>query len=66
MKKIVLSELPPELADTVRTFRAELVAEREEQTRRLRETFDHIKHEIEIEIAVLHRLIELLRGNPAA
>jgi hypothetical protein len=62
MKNIDLSELPPEMADTVRAFRRELIAEREEQERRLREALDHFKREMEIEIAVYRRLVEIFKG----
>jgi hypothetical protein len=69
MKNVDLSELPPDLAATVRAFRAELIAEREEQERRLREAFDHFKceldsfkREVEIEIAVFRRLTELFQA----
>jgi hypothetical protein len=57
-----LSDLPPEMADTVRAFRRELIAEREEQERRLREALDHFKREMEIEIAVYRRLVEIFKG----
>jgi hypothetical protein len=61
MKNINLSKRPPEMAGTVRAFRRELVTEREEQERRLREGLDHFRHEVEIEIAVCRRLVELFR-----
>jgi hypothetical protein len=63
MKNVDLSELPPEMADTVRAFRRELIAEREEQERRLREALDHFRREVEIEIAVCRRLVELFRDT---
>jgi hypothetical protein len=67
------SELPPHLAEMVRAFRAEMIAEREEQEKRLREAFDHFKHEVEIEtahfkremeieIAVVQRFVEVFKG----
>ena len=37
LEKVDLSKLPPELADTVLAFRAELIKERQEQEQRLRE-----------------------------
>jgi replication fork clamp-binding protein CrfC len=61
MKNVDLSELPPALAHTVRAFRAELIAEREEQERRLHEAFDRLKREVEIEIAVFRRLTEIFK-----
>ena len=61
MKNVDFSELPPALADTVRAFRAELIAEREEQERRLHEAFDRLKREVEIEIAVFRRLTEIFK-----
>jgi hypothetical protein len=45
----------------VRAFRAEMIAEREEQKRRLREALDHFKREVEIETAVLRRLVEVFK-----
>jgi hypothetical protein len=62
MKNIDLSELPPELADTLHAFRRELIAAREEETARLREALDHFKREMEIEIAVYRRLVEIFKG----
>jgi hypothetical protein len=61
------------LADTVRAFRAERIAAREEEATRLREALDHFKREaeiegahfkreMEIEIAVLRRLVEIFKG----
>jgi hypothetical protein len=61
-----LSKLSPEEAAVVQIFRAELVREREEQTRQLRETFDHLKREIEVEIRTLQRLTELFVGRRQA
>ena len=63
-----LSELPPHLAEIVRAFRAEMVAEREEQERRLREAlehykieFDYLRREAEIDIAVCKRFFEMFK-----
>jgi hypothetical protein len=56
---IMKSELPPDLAETVCAFRAEMIAEREEQERRLREALDHFKREVEIETAHFKREMEI-------
>jgi len=47
------------LAETVCAFRAEMIAEREEQERRLREALDHFKREVEIETAHFKREMEI-------
>ena len=60
------TNLPPELADAVQVFRAELIAAREEQTRRLRATFDQLKHDAEIDIEVLRRLTEMFKDTVAS
>jgi hypothetical protein len=68
-----LSELPPDLADVVRAFRAEMSAAREQEAARLREVLEHFKREMEIETArfkreaeietaVLRRLTEIFKG----
>jgi hypothetical protein len=66
VEKLDLSKLPPELADTVLAFRAELIKERQEQERRLREALGHFKRELdelkretEIEAATQRRLVEI-------
>ena len=66
VEKVDLSKLPPELADTVLAFRAELIKERQEQEQRLREALDHFKRELaglkreaEIEVATQRRLMEI-------
>jgi hypothetical protein len=56
-----LSKLPPSLRAKVLAFRAEMIAEREEQERILREALDHFKREVEIETAVLRRLVEFFK-----
>jgi uncharacterized protein YeaO (DUF488 family) len=67
------SELPPDLADVVRAFRAEMRAAREQEAARLREALEHFKREMEIETAlfkreaqieaaVLRRLTEILKA----
>ena len=60
--------MPPDLAEIVRAFRAEMIAEREEQERRLRESlehykieFDHLRREAEIDIAVAQRLLGIFK-----
>ena len=58
MKNLDLSELPPNLRAKVLPFRRELIAEREEQEKKLREALDHFKREVEIETAVRRRLAE--------
>ena len=59
MKNFDLSELPPSLRAKVLAFRRELIAEREEHEKELREALDHFKREAEIETAVLRRLAEI-------
>jgi hypothetical protein len=61
MKNVDISELPPALADTVRAFRAELIAEREEEVAKLHTAFAGLKREVEIEIAVFRRLTEIFK-----
>ena len=56
-----LSKLPLNLRAKVLAFRRELIAEREEQERMLREALDHFKREVEIENAVLRRLMEVFK-----
>ena len=58
MKNLDLSELPPNLRAKVLPFRRELIAEREEQEKKLREALDRFKREVEIETAVRRRLAE--------
>jgi hypothetical protein len=69
-----VDELPPDLRAMVLSFRAEMIAERKAQERRLRETLDHLKREVEIERAhlkreteievdVLQRLMEIVKGT---
>ena len=66
VEKVDFSKLPPELAETVLAFRAELIKERQEQEQRLREALDHFKRELdglkraaEIEVATQRRLMEI-------
>jgi hypothetical protein len=62
MKNVDLSELPPELVDTVRFSRAELAAAGEEEVARLRAALAQFKYDMEIELAVYRRLVELFEG----
>ena len=68
-----LSELPPDLADMVRAFRAEMRGACEQEAARLREVLEHFKremeietarfkHEAEIETVVLRRLTEIFKS----
>jgi hypothetical protein len=64
-----LSELPPDLRAKLLAFRAEMIAGREEQERKLRETHEHckreigrLKREVEVEIEVLHRLLGIFNN----
>jgi hypothetical protein len=50
-----LSELPPDLADMVRAFRAEMRGACEQEAARLREALEHFKREMEIETARVKR-----------
>jgi hypothetical protein len=65
MKRTPLSDLPVELSATVMTFREELVREREEQTRQLREAFAQLQREAELELVVMRRMNELLKSTTA-
>ena len=47
MKRVNHSQLQPEMDAAVQAFRAELVAEREEQERRLRDALDYFKCELD-------------------
>ena len=73
MKRVNHSQLQPEMDAAVQAFRAELVAEREEQERRLRDALDYFKCELdrlkregEIEVMAHRRLLEILNGGCAA
>ena len=68
-----LSELPPDPRAKVLAFCAEMIADRDEQERKLRETHEHckreigrLKREVEVEIGVLHPLLAVFNNVQGA